>query len=76
MKKKIRLEDFHSVDAYLDPIIYEARREYREKMRKKNNQSSASLTSAWLLSGIRCLIVCVLWFLLCSISRIIKYIRI
>ena len=34
-EKKTKLEDFDSVDAYLDAAIYEAEKEYLESKRRK-----------------------------------------
>lgn len=38
--KKIRIEDFTSIDAYLDAVIQEARQLYYEERRNKNKASS------------------------------------
>jgi hypothetical protein len=38
--KKMRMEDFDSIDAYLDAVIQEARQLYYEERRNKNKTSS------------------------------------
>lgn len=38
-KSELRLEDFESIDAYLDACIYEARNEYAREIESKKRHS-------------------------------------
>ena len=38
VKRKIKIEEFDSIDSYLDAIIYEARRQFNQKKNAKDKQ--------------------------------------